>query len=80
MTQHYMKFDEDRRGESRFWHHTFLRTEFAKDDIIHGLLIKTRGRVLLKRKGLMQEPSTQCPVVDKSKTDGSRKSQTNPSD
>ena len=23
MTQHYMEFNEDRRGESRFWDHTF---------------------------------------------------------
>ena len=24
------------RGISRFWFHTFPRTEFAKDDIVHG--------------------------------------------
>jgi len=35
MTQHYMEFDEDRRGESRFWNHTFLQAEFAKDGIAH---------------------------------------------
>ena len=42
MTQHCMEFDEDRRGELRFWEHTFPQTEFAKDSIVHVLLIETR--------------------------------------
>ena len=36
MTQHYIKFDEDRQGESRFWNHTFPQAKFAKDGIVHG--------------------------------------------
>ena len=35
ITQQYMEFDEDRRGESRFWDHTFPQAEFAKDGIVH---------------------------------------------
>jgi len=40
------------RGISRFWDHTFSQAEFAKYGIIHGS-IRIRGRVLLKREGLM---------------------------
>ena len=29
MTQYYIEFNEDRRGESRFWDHTFPQAEFA---------------------------------------------------
>jgi len=53
MRQYYTEFDEDRRGGSRFWYYTFPQAEFAKNGIIHGLLIATRWRVLLKREGLM---------------------------
>jgi len=31
-----MEFDEDRRGDSKFWDHTFSQAEFTKDGIIHG--------------------------------------------
>ena len=34
--QHYMEFNEDRRGKSRFWNHIFPQAEFAKDGIVHG--------------------------------------------
>jgi len=44
-----MEFNEDSRGESRFWDHTFLQTEFAKMPSFMVLLIGTRGQVLLKR-------------------------------
>jgi len=46
------------RGRSRFWDHTFSQAEFARDDIIHGL-IGTRGWVLLKRKGLSRRARQQ---------------------
>ena len=36
MIQHYMEFDENHRGESKFRDHTFPQAEFAKDDIVHG--------------------------------------------
>ena len=32
MMQHYMKFDEDHRNESRFWNHTFPQAEFDKSN------------------------------------------------
>ena len=35
MTQHYMEFNEDRRGESRFWDHTFPQEEFAYNNMTH---------------------------------------------
>jgi len=38
ITQQYMEFDEDRRGESRFWDHTFPQAEFAKGDINHSFI------------------------------------------
>ena len=36
MMQHYMEFNEDRQGESRFWDHTFPRAEFTYNDMAHG--------------------------------------------
>ena len=36
MTQHYMEFNEDHRGESRFWDHIFSQAEYAKDGIVRG--------------------------------------------
>ena len=36
MTQHYMELNEDRRGESRFWDHTFSQAEFSYNSIAHG--------------------------------------------
>ena len=36
MTQHYMKFNKDRQGESRFWNHTFSQAEFVYNSMDHG--------------------------------------------
>ena len=38
-----------------FWDHTFRQTEFAKDGVLHGFIIETRGQIFLKREGLMLE-------------------------
>jgi len=43
-----MEFDEDRRGESRFWDHIFSQAGFVKDGIVH-VLIGTRERVSFLR-------------------------------
>jgi len=37
MTQHYIEFNEDRRGESIFWDHTFPWEEFAYNSMARGL-------------------------------------------
>jgi len=35
MKQYYMEFNDDHLGESRFWDHTFPKTEFAYNNIDH---------------------------------------------
>ena len=38
MTQHYIEFNEDRQGESKFWNHAFYQPEFIKDGIAHSYI------------------------------------------
>jgi len=36
MTQHYMEFNKDRQGESKFWDHTLSQAKFAYNSMTHG--------------------------------------------
>ena len=53
MTQHYMEFNEDRRGELRFWVHTFSQAEFDKFNKYKAIAVKKRQEKLFEKKDMM---------------------------
>ena len=63
MMQHYMEFDEDRRGELKFWDHTFPQVEFAKDDITYSSIEWNSRTSYFEERGTdvgSQAPNFQC--------------------
>jgi len=54
MTQHYMEFNENRQGESRFWDHTFPQAEFDKfNKKYKAITDKKRQEKLFEEKDMM---------------------------
>jgi len=67
MTQCCMEFNEDRRGESRFWDYTFPQVEFAYNNMAHSL---TRFPRMLKEIDFVEKSNKKYKTTVDKKTRG----------
>ena len=49
ITQHYMKFNEERRGESSFWDYTFPQAEFAYNMVRNSKDVQEEVQLKIKK-------------------------------
>ena len=64
MMEYYMEFNEDHRGESKFWDHTFPQAEFAYNNMDHG---STGFSRMLKEIDLVVKSNKKYKAVDDKK-------------